>query len=119
MAYVIVEGPVRTAEYGAGFSPETVREGETIIRFLDILTGSGKDRILVETVVVESGRSVRFYIEVRDREGSVNVRPEPLTDPEKTPGVKRSVALVATRVRSLSDAAVVGNTNIGEYLPET
>jgi len=117
MAYVIVEGPVRTADYAAGFTPETVKEGETIVRFLDILTASQKDRAMVETVVVESGRSVRFYIEVRDREGSLNVRPEPLTDPEKTPGVKRSVALVAARVRSLSNEAVFGNTNVREYLP--
>jgi hypothetical protein len=66
---------------------------------------------------VESGKSVRFFIEVHDRDGGVNVRPEPLTDPEKTPGVKRSVALVAERVRSLSEQAAFGNTNIGEYLP--
>jgi hypothetical protein len=116
MAYVIVEGPSRASEFAARFEPATEKRGTIIVRFLDILTSSEKDRVLVETVVVESGRSTRFFVEVRDRENSVNIRPEPLTDPEKTPGVKWSVALVAARVRSVSDGAVFGNTNIGDYL---
>lgn len=117
MPHVLVDGPVRTAEYAEAFKPSMEKMGEEIIRLLDVLLNRERNRALVETVVVESGRSVRFFIELRDRSGGVTVRLEPVTDPEKTPGVKRSVAIVAREVCSLSDACRYGRTNLDEFLP--
>lgn len=116
MPHAIIEGPVRTVDYVNVFKASMSRKGDEIIRFLDVLLNHERNRALVETVVVETGRSVRFFIEVRDRENGVHVRLEPLTDPEKTPTVKRSVAFVARGVRSLSDECKYGRTNLGEFL---
>jgi hypothetical protein len=48
------------------------------------------------------------------------VRLEPMTDPEKSPAVKRALALVARRIRAACGGRF-GGTNIAEFLaaPET
>ena len=52
---------------------------------------------------------------MRPRDNGLTVRLEPLTDPEKTPGVRRAIAQVAQRLRSASGASY-GTSNIQEYL---
>lgn len=107
---------MRAVDFAAGFRPCSEKRPESIISLLDVFLNRTRNRALVETVAVESGRSVRFLIEVKDRRDGVTVRLEPMTDPEKTPAVKRSVARVAQMVHSLSEHCRYGKTNLEDYL---
>ncbi len=118
MPHVIVEGPVTLQEIHDRFEPMFHREGESLLKIPTVFVDREGGELLFDTLVVESGHSQRFFIQVRPREGGVTVRLLPQTDPEKTPGVKRSLAQVATFVRDLQpDRCRFAATNIGELLP--
>jgi hypothetical protein len=49
-------------------------------------------------------------------ENAITVRLLPATDPEKTPAVKKVMALVAAFIRMVYPASRYGKTNLQEYL---
>lgn len=70
----------------------------TIIKYSDCLLNKDKNIILVNTVVTENQRSMPFYIMMMRKENQITIRLDPFTDPEKTFGVKKSLALIATKI---------------------
>lgn len=118
MPHVVVEGPVRLAEIGERFAEILDRDGDDVVKIRTVYLEPGGEEALFEALVVESGHRQQFFIQLRVREGrGATVRLLPLTDPEKTPGVKRAIARVAGWVRDLRpDECRFGATNIGELL---
>jgi hypothetical protein len=59
-----------------------------------------------------------FYVMVVQKESKTTIMLDPLTDPEKTVGVKMTLAAIATRILQLAGMEIgnVQRTNIGEYL---
>ena len=115
MPHVTIQGPVSVQDLVREFQPE-IRKEPAIVRLADAFLSSTGAKALVEAVVVESGWSRRFYIEVHDKDDGVGVRLEPLTRPEVTDAVRHAVALVATKIMSQSPESSVHRTNIGEFL---
>jgi hypothetical protein len=52
-------------------------------------------------------------------EKAITVRLLPATDPEKTPAVKKVMALVAGFIRTVYPGSRYGKTNLQEYLEAT
>lgn len=55
------------------------------------------------------------FVQLAPRETELTVRLEPLTDPEKTPAVRRAIAVVAARVVAASGCAYA-RTDIDDFL---
>ena len=66
---------------------------------------------LTERVGVVRGYPQSSFIQTAPRAGVVTVRPEPLSDPEKTAGVRAALARVAERIVAATGCAW-GATNI-------
>ncbi len=75
-------------------------------------------KALLPVVVVEEGHSQKFYIKLslNEQNHQITVRLDPSTDPVKTRGVKRSVALVAESILSRFEDALVERHNLHDYL---
>ena len=115
MPHVVLQGPISVMDCVGRFEPFVVREGDLIVK-MDRCYKEVHDRaVLIETVVVDRGHTQKFFIQISGRKGGLTVRLEPLTDPEKGPGVRRAIALMAHRIRQATGCEY-GSTNIKEYL---
>jgi hypothetical protein len=113
--HVVLEGRITVDEAARVFEPFTTRQGDRIIKAERFYREKNARAALIEMVVVESGHTQKFFIQLSPRDGGLTVRLEPLTDPEKNPAVKSAIAQVAHRLRAATGAAY-GSTNIGEHL---
>lgn len=115
MPHILLEGPASIPDLQAAHRPFTVREGERLVKVDRFYADERGVAALVETLVVERAHTQKFFIVVAVRPGGLSVRLEPMTDPEKSPGVKRALAIVAERLRRATGGRY-GSTNIPEYL---
>jgi hypothetical protein len=113
--HILLEGRASIRQLQAAHQPFTVREGERLVKVERFYADERGEAALVETLVVERGHTQKFLILVAARPGGLAVRLEPMTDPEKSPGVKRALAIVAERLRRAAGGRY-GSTNIPEYL---
>ena len=115
MPHVVLLGPISVQDCVGCYEPFVVREGDLVVK-TDRCYRETLDRAaLIETLVVDRGHTQKFFIQVSSKEGGLTVRLEPLTDPEKSPGVRRAIALVAHRIRQITGCEY-GSTNLEEYL---
>jgi hypothetical protein len=66
--------------------------------------------------VVEEGRSQAFFVLVSQKARQITVRLLPATDPDKTDGVKRVMALIAKQLHEATAGSRFGKTNLQEFL---
>ena len=118
MPHVVIEGPVALDQIRDRFEPIFERDGDDILKVRSLYVEREGTEALFDTLVVESGHRQHFFIQLRLRDGQgATARLLPLTDPEKTPGVKRALARTAAWVRGLQpESCHFGATNIAEFL---
>jgi len=115
LPHVVLQGPISLDACISALGPFMVRDGDFLAKGERLYRDSVAPTLLVEILLVDRGHTQKFFIQVAGRNSDVIVRLEPLTDPEKTPGVRRALAIVANRIR-MSTGATYGQTNIEEYL---
>ncbi|MFQ5878328.1 MAG: hypothetical protein ACE5JH_11715 [Acidobacteriota bacterium] len=115
MPHVVLEGRISIDDCRRLLGPFLVREGDRIVKGGRLYLERGGREALVETLVVDRGHTQKFFIQLCLRERGLIVRLEPLTDPEKTPGVRRAIAVVAHRIRRGTGCSY-GTTNIENEL---
>jgi len=116
MPHVVVEGPASVDGFFQRFQPILDRSGARILKARDVFMNQSRRSALVESTVVEGGRTQGFFVHVSQGEGTVTVRLLPATDPEKTDGVKRLLALIARQVLDQNPSCKVGKTNLQPFL---
>lgn len=99
MPHAVIEGPLDLAAWAASFAPLLLRRGSDVLRTGELFAERGGSAWLVEALVIEAGRRQPFYVRIAAQErGSISVRVDPHTHPDRTPGVH---ALVGEIVGSL------------------
>ena len=117
MPHVVIEDAPDLAAVFRGLAPFAERTDERILRLADLYLNRAGRAALLDCVVIDKGVAVSFFVLLAQRDTQLTVRLYPLTDPEKTEGVKRLLALIAVRVRDLAPASRFGKTNLQDYLP--
>lgn len=116
MPHVVVEEAGDLQGLYQAFTPIIQREGNEILKVQEFyLARSGKDALL-ESVAIEQGAACNFFVQLKLHEKAITVRLLPATDPEKTPAVKKVMALVAGFIRTVYPQSRYGKTNLQEYL---
>ena len=115
MPHVVLQGSISLEQCQSRIAPFLFRDGGFIVRGERVFRDPEGMTLLIETLVVDRGHTQKFFIQIVRRREDAIVRLEPLTDPEKTPGVRRALAVVAHRLRE-STGATYGKSNIDEYL---
>jgi hypothetical protein len=119
MPHVVVEqaGPLEVVF--AALDPFVVADGNLILRITDVFLNRRGTMMLLEAVVVDKPRSQTFFVQLSRKDQAITVRLLPATDPEeKTPAVKRLMALVARRIRQIVPQSRYGKTNLQDFLTE-
>jgi hypothetical protein len=116
MPHVVVENVGDLQNLYQAFAPIVHRTGHDILKVQEFyLSRSGKDALL-ESVAIEQGVARAFFVQLNVHKHAITVRLLPATDPEKTPAVKRLMALVAEFIRKVFPDSRYGKTNLQEYL---
>ena len=113
MPHVVLEGPVDLVGYAAKFRPILVRTGEDVLRVDRVYVEQQGRALLLEALVVETGRKLPFYILISGHDrGGATVRIDPHTHPERSDGVRALVARIGADLLARSPGAQVGVTNL-------
>jgi len=116
MPHVVVEEAGDLQGLYQAFTPMVHRTENEILKVQEFyLSRSGKDALL-ESVAIEKGAAYTFFVQLKSHEKAITVRLLPATDPEKTPSVKKVMALVAGFIRAVYPGSRYGKTNLQEYL---
>ena len=94
---------------------QIINKNGCLVKIQDVFVDKNKRMALLPAVVIDE-KNQQFLIEVSTRDEKTTVRLFPGTDPEKTPGVKKSLGLIVRRIQeNFTDAKVI-KTNIQDYL---
>jgi hypothetical protein len=94
------------------------KKSNIVVRIEKYFINQPGDIILAKAVAVDDQKPQSFYIMVMYREDKTTIRLDPITDPEKTDGVKIALALMAKRIQEIEKAhnLYVSKTNIQEFI---
>ena len=119
MPHVVIEEAGDLQSIYQAFTPIVQRAGTEILKVQEFfLARNGKDALL-ESVAIENGVACTFFVQLKLHEKAITVRLLPATDPEKTPAVKKVMAMVAGFIRNVYPGSRYGKTNLQEYLEAT
>jgi hypothetical protein len=116
MPHIILDGTVNCGRFYEVFQPSQERAQGEILKTQDIYISQDKKILLVEAIAIEDGPPQRFFIQVSIKDNRTTVRIYPGTDPVKTQGVKKLLAIVAKLLRDQHPDTAYGATNLKEFL---
>lgn len=93
------------------------QKSNVIVRIENFFINQRCDIILSKAIAIDQ-KTQSFYIVVMNRENKITIRLDPITDPEKTDGVKIALALMAKRIQNIERISdlYVSKTNIQEFI---
>ncbi|MBT5875126.1 MAG: hypothetical protein HOH43_17035 [Candidatus Latescibacteria bacterium] len=115
MPHVIIAGPCRVASYYDSFEPLSKTDGNSIQKTRSCFINSDRDEVLMDCIVVEGGRPQNFFVSLLQREDGILVRLLPLTDPEKTDGIRRLLVAISSQIIDSHPDNVLSHTNLQTY----
>ena len=118
MPNVTIEGPIDLRQIVIRRPEMFLRDPDGIKRVSEYYINTDCSKLLLEALVIEPGKKQQFFFQVRKKPDGALIRLEPISEVEKTPGVKRLMSQVAFAIRSLFPGSRYGKTNIAEFLPD-
>ena len=119
MPHVVIEEAGDLQGVYQAFTPIIYRAGTDILKVQECYLGRSGKEALLESIAIEQGVACNFFVQLKLHEKAITVRLLPATDPEKTPAVKKVMALVAGFIRTVYPGSRYGKTNLQEYLEAT
>jgi hypothetical protein len=116
MPHIILEGSVDLEQYYASFKPTHERSQQEILKTQDIFINKDRRAVLIEAIAIEDGTPQRFFIQAGVKDNRTSIRLYPGTDPIKTTGVKKLLAIIAKQIKDQHQDIEYGATNLGEFL---
>ena len=114
MPHVVFDKKINLDNLASQFKQVMLKD-PFLIKLQNIYIDKEKRSALVSAVVIDTQHR-QFFIEIVTREGKTTLRLFPLTDPEKTDGVKMSLGLLANMIQGIEPECVITKTNIEEFL---
>ena len=118
MPHVVLENINSAKVAFDSVDPFTTRIDGSILKVTDKYLNSAQNKALIESLAVENGNNQSFFVELSQKQTSLTVRLLPLTDPEKTPGVKTIMAMLAKLIKDSNPDVHYGKTNLQNFLLE-
>ncbi len=119
MPHIVIAGPLKFENIYEEFQKEIHKiDDKTIIKYTDCFLNKDKNIVLMSTVVIENQRPISFYTIIMAKENQITIRLDPITDPEKTFGVKKSLALIAMKILKKGNNLKITKTNLQDFITQ-
>ena len=116
MPHIVLENANNTKEAFDAVTPFAQKIDGGILKVLDKYLNGAEQTGLVESLAIENGVNQNFFIQLSQKKSSLTVRLLPLTDPEKTNGVKTIMAMVAKQIKDTNESITYGKNNLEDFL---
>lgn len=116
MPHIVLEQAQLTPDLFQSLEPLTLKTDTGILKLGERYMNTTGTIVLIESLAIENSKNQSFFIQLSQKKSSLTVRLLPLTDPEKTPGVKILMARVAKKIKDSSATISYGKTNLQDYL---
>ena len=113
MPHIVVNQQVDLLEFSKHFSPYFQKS--PLIRISNIYVESNGLSALLPVVVIDELHQ-EFFIQISTSPKKTTIRLLPLTDPQKTDSVKKSLSLVYFQMKKFDSSLVVTKSNLCEYI---
>ena len=87
-----------------------------ILKVMDKYINENAQSALIESLAIENGVNQTFFVQLSEKKSSLTVRLFPLTDPQKTDGVKTIMATIAKQIKDTNPAITYGKNNLEDFL---
>jgi len=87
-----------------------------ILKVVDKYINVSEQSALIESLAIENGANQNFFVQLSQKKSSLTVRLLPLTDPEKTNGVKVIMASIAKQIKDIDSTIEYGKNNLEDFL---
>lgn len=120
MPHVVLSGRFLLSEWSRDFTVLHEQIEDWIIKVDEIYVEHGGERAILPAIVIEEGHPQNFYIRVSSAGSKQRhtVRLDPATDPIKTKGVKRSIAVIAEALLNQHPALAIETHNLTGFLKQ-
>ena len=113
MPHIVFNQKVNLKDFSTKFVPIFQKEPQ-LIKISTMFVDEDNMTALLPSLVI-SNIHQQYFIEISTSESKTTVRLYPLTDPEKTEGVKTSLALVAKQIINNYEQFHITQTNLSQY----
>ena len=114
MPHIVFNEKIDLTDFSKKFA-QIFRKEPILIKVTNIFVDKAKLIALLPTVVI-SDQQQQFLIEISTRKSKTTIRLYPNTDPQKTDGVKLSMALLADQMIKCYPSFKITKTNLLDYL---
>ena len=87
-----------------------------ILKVVDKYINANEQTALIESLAIENGVNQNFFVQLSQKKSSLTVRLLPMTDPEKTSGVKLIMASIAKQIKDIDSTIEYGKNNLEDFL---
>jgi hypothetical protein len=116
MPHIVIEGMPKLETFFKIYAPSSHTLPNGALKLQHIFINPEKNCILIEAIAAEGGPPNCFLVQVLQPNKKTTVKIYPGSDTEKTPGVKKLLALVAHQFITNFTGTTYGPTNLKEYL---
>lgn len=118
MPHIVLENAKSVRDCFEVIEPMMEKLPSGILKITDKYLNGKETSALIESIVIEEGKNQTFFIQLSAKGESVTVRLLPLTDPEKSNGVKTLMGLVANKIKLSNPNIIYGKTNLQDFIVE-
>ncbi len=116
MPHVVLENISSTRAAFDSITPFATQTDAGILKVIDKYLNAEQNKVLVEALAIEQGNNQNFFVQLSRKQNSLTVRLLPLTDPEKTKGVKTLLAMIARQIKEANADVSYGKNNLQDFL---
>lgn len=116
MPHIVLENINDTEEAYKALTPFAQKTEVGILKVIDKYINAKAQSVLAESLAIENGLNQNFFVQISPKKTSLTVRLLPLTDPEKTKGVKTIMAHIAKQIKDTNENITYGKNNLEDFL---
>lgn len=116
MPHIVLENISEVKQAFEAITHFTEKIEAGMLKVSDKYINSSEQIALIEALAIENGKNQNFFIQLSQKTSSLTIRLLPMTDPEKTNGVKTIMARIAKQIKDTDAKITYGKTNLQDYL---
>ena len=116
MPHIVLENINSTKEAYEAVTPFAHKIEGGMLKVMDKYINASEQSALIESLAIENGANQNFFVQLSQKKSSLTIRLLPLTDPEKTKGVKTIMAMIAKQIKDTNANISYGKNNLEDFL---
>lgn len=116
MPHSVINGNISIETVFKDIKPIFIRSNDTILKTNDFYVSKDHKSILIDALCVKTGKKDTFFMLLNQRDDGIVIRISPITEVDKTDGVKMLLAQITNSILKSYDNVTIGKTNLEKYL---